>query len=42
MTPFIRAGIPPLLRHTPMNRNRRIVEVAQGLLDAADLLGGEP
>jgi response regulator NasT len=31
-----------LLRRTAMNRNRRIVEVAQGLLDAADLLGGAP
>lgn len=31
-----------LLRRTAMNRNRRIVEVAQGLLDAADLLGGDP
>ena len=30
-----------LLRRTAMNRNRRIAEVAQGLLDAADLLGGE-
>jgi response regulator NasT len=31
-----------LLRRTAMNRNRRIADVAQGLLDAADLLGGEP
>jgi response regulator NasT len=30
-----------LLRRTAMNQNRRIVEVAEGLVMAADLLGGE-